>query len=85
MRYVQAAVFGQRLLARLQVYEAAARFQIAAEDAVRGFAEGVETPIQEIHRACTQAGVALDSLTQTLLSCQGQDVSQTRIQGFTGK
>ena len=66
---MKVAARGARILARLQVYEAVARFQVAAEEAVRGQPEGTETPLRHVHRACGQAGAALAALAHALLSC----------------
>lgn len=59
-------------MSRLKVYEDTARFQLVAEEAVRGHAEGTETPLRHIHLACTQAGTALARLAQALLSCPAE-------------
>lgn len=68
----QVAVQGLRILARLKVYEATARFQVVAEEAVRGHAEGTDPSLRQVHLACSQAGAALARLAQALLSCPAQ-------------
>lgn len=85
---MQVAKVGARLLARLQVYEAAARFQVAAEDALRGFAEGVDTPLQQSLRSCTETRSALDQLATALhasLSCHGAEDTNSRIECSDGE
>jgi len=69
------AARGARILARLHVYEAVAKFQVAAEEAVRGHAEGTETPLRHIHVTCTQAGAALQGLAHTLMACPARQRS----------
>ncbi len=66
---MQVAAQGSRILARLKVYEATARFQMVAEEAVVGHAEGTDPPLRQVHAACTQAGAALARLAQALLAC----------------
>lgn len=68
----QVAVQGSRILARLKVYEATARFQVVAEDAVRGHAEGTDPALRQVHMACGLAGKALSRLAHALLSCPSQ-------------
>ena len=74
---MQVAAQGLRILARLKVYESTARFQVAAEEAVRGHAEGTDPPLRHVHMACTQAGAALARLAQALLACPSK-VQATR-------
>lgn len=66
---MQVATRGARILARLQLYEAAARFQVAAEDAVRGHLDGSTPELRQVHMACSQAGTALAGLAHALLAC----------------
>jgi hypothetical protein len=72
---LQVAARGARILARLHVYQAVAKFQVAAEEAVRGHAEGTETPLRHIHVTCTQAGTALQGLAQALMTCPARQRS----------
>jgi hypothetical protein len=74
-RVCQVAARGARILSRLHVYEAVAKFQVAAEEAVRGHAEGTETPLRHIHATCSQAGAALQGLSHALLACPAQQRS----------
>ncbi len=71
----QVAARGARIIARLHAYEAVAKFQVAAEEAVRGHAEGTETPLRHIHVTCTQAGAALQGLAHALMACPARPPS----------
>ena len=69
---MQVAAQGSRILARLKVYETTARFQLVAEEAVRGHAEGTDPSLRHVHSACTQAGGALARLSKALLACPSE-------------
>lgn len=59
------------------MYEATARFQVQAEEAVQGHANGSPPSLRHVHAACTQAGGALARLAKALLSCPSE-VQPTR-------
>ena len=68
---MQVAASGARVLRRLQTYEAAARFQVAAEAAVRWQADGSELHLAEVHLGMSQAGAALANLASVLAGSGG--------------
>lgn len=70
--WLQVAAQGSRILARLKVYVATARFQVQAEEAVQGHANGSPPSLRHVHAACTQAGGALARLAKALLSCPSE-------------
>ena len=75
---VQVAASGARVLRRLQTYEAAARFQVAAEAAVRWQADGSELHLAEVHLGMSQAGAALANLASVLAGNVGGLASGNR-------
>ena len=71
----QVASCGARIMARLQVYEAAARFQVSAEEAVRAQADESEMPLRMVHLLLSQAGASLAGLANALLGCPARPLS----------